>query len=63
MRDRAAIHAAHLVTVRAASVRTGIPKRTLYHWAQHGKIWSIMVGDRIMLHEEDVRDLELRRVS
>ena len=63
MRDGAAITADHLVSVRAASVRTGIPRRTLYYWAKTEKVWSIVVGGRIMLHTDDVRMLEMRRAS
>lgn len=46
--------ASHLVSVREASRRCGIPRRTLYEWVEKEKVWSIRIGDRIMLHVDDV---------
>ena len=63
MRDPAEIPAVHLVSVPEASARSGIPKRTLYRWIAKEKVWSIAVSGRIMMHEDDVRMMELRKVS
>jgi len=63
MRTTGEISAAHLVSVREASARTGIPTRRLYKWIQHNKVWSIRVGDRIMLHVDDVRMMEIGKAS
>lgn len=54
MRDPASVAASRLVSVRAASNRSGIPTRRIYKWIAKDKVWSIRVGDRIMLHTDDV---------
>lgn len=63
MRTTGDVRPADLVSVRAASARTGVPVRRLYKWIQREKIWSIRVGDRIMLHDDDVTMLEMSKAS
>lgn len=63
MRTTGEIRPDHLVSVRAASARTGVPTRRLYKWIERNKIWSIRVGDRIMLHEDDVHMMEMGKAS
>lgn len=52
-----------LVSVSDAAERTGISKRTLYWRVRHGKVWSVVVGDKIMLHEDDVSAWEGSKAS
>ena len=52
-----------LVSVRDASLRTGIPRRTLYRWVKSEKLWSMRVTGRIMLHEYDVAMMEIGKAS
>lgn len=63
MRSTGEIRPDHLVSVREASARTGIPTRRLYKWIQRDKVWSIRVGDRIMLHVDDVQMMSLGKAS
>lgn len=63
MRDPASVSPSDLVSVRKASARTGIPTRRIYKWIALEKVWSIRVGDRIMLHEDDVSIWEARKAS
>lgn len=48
------INVEDLVTVRQASKRYGIPVRTLYRWISQGKLTSLAVGGRIVLHIEEL---------
>jgi len=43
-----------LISVRAASDQTGIPRRRIYKWIARDAVWSIKVGNVIMLHKKDV---------
>lgn len=43
-----------VISVREASARTGIPKRRIYKWIKTGRVWSMTIGDRIMVHRSDV---------
>lgn len=54
-RDRGTdVPAAHLRSVPEAHVISDIPKRTIYYWVSTGKVWSITIGGRIMVHANDV---------
>lgn len=54
MRGLSALEATDLVRVREASDRSGIPRRTIYEWVKHEKVWSIRIGGVIFLHRDDV---------
>ena len=51
------VETSRLVSVRTASDRTGIPRRTLYQWIAQKKIASVSIDGIIFLHDEDVRRL------
>ena len=49
---------AHLCTIRQAAPLTGIPKRTIAHWAQRGRIEAQKFGPRIWyVNLDDIRQV------
>lgn len=51
------IPVAELISVRQASRQFGIPTRTLYRWIAQGKLTSLVVANRTLLHMSEVAPL------